>query len=74
MCYEGGNATGGDLAFTDVCAVGSFTGFTDSFGDTWTFTSSVDGTEWTIEWVNTYGESATSVLTNPNGWPFTLAD
>lgn len=70
-CYGGGTA-GGDLHFTDVCGVVSFTGFTDSFGDTWTYTSSISGEEWTIGWVNTYGESATSVVTFPGGVPFTL--
>ena len=74
-CYGGGTA-GGDLTFTEVCAEVSFTGFTDSFGDTWTYTSSIDetGTRWTITWDNTYGESATSVIINPAGWPFTLAE
>lgn len=70
-CYGGGSA-GGDLVFTDVCGVVSFTGFTDSFGDTWTYTSSISGEEWTIAWDNTYGESATSVITFPGGVPFTL--
>lgn len=73
VCYGGGTA-GGDLTFTEVCAEVSFTGFTDSFGDTWTYTSSISGNDWTIEWVNTYGESGKSVITNPAGWSFTLAD
>lgn len=72
-CYGGGTA-GGTLQFTDVCLEVKFTGFTDSFGDTWTYTSSVDGDEWTIAWVNTYDESATSVITFPGGVPFILAD
>lgn len=74
-CYGGGTA-GGDLTFDDVCEVVTFTGFTDSFGDTWTFSSSLsaDNTEWTIKWENTYGESATSVVVNPNGWSFDLGD
>ncbi|MEL6945545.1 MAG: hypothetical protein AAFO82_23060 [Bacteroidota bacterium] len=71
-CYGGGTA-GGDLTFKDVCEEVSFTGFTDSFGDTWTFDSSIDGEEWTIKWENTYGEAATSVLTFPGGVPFVLA-
>ncbi len=70
-CYNGGTA-GGNLTFTDVCAEVTFTGFTDSFGDTWTFNSSIDGEEWTIVWENTYGEAATSVVTFPGGVPFTL--
>ena len=74
-CYGGGTA-GGSLTFTDVCLEVSFTGFTDSFGDTWTFTSSVDGNAWNIDWVNTYGESASSTVFYPGGadWPITLAD
>lgn len=71
-CYGGGTAGGGNLAFTDVCNEVSFTGRTDSFGDTWTFTSEVKGNEWIIEWVNTYGEAGTSVIVNPNGWSFTI--
>lgn len=72
-CYGGGTA-GGNLTFTDVCLEVSFTGFTDSFGDTWTFDSNIDGNVWTITWENTYGESATSEIYYPGGadWPFTL--
>lgn len=72
-CYGGGSA-GGDLNFQEVCAVVSFTGFTDSFEDTWTYDSSIDGDEWTIAWENTYGESGTSVIKYPGGadWPITL--
>lgn len=70
-CYGGGTA-GGSLYFTDVCLEVFFSGFTDSFGDTWTFDSSIDGEEWTIKWENTYGEFATSVITFPGGVPFTL--
>lgn len=72
-CYGGGSA-GGDLNFTEVCAVVSFTGFTDSFSDTWTYTSSIDGENWTIQWVNTYDESGTTVVNFPGGVPFVLAD
>ncbi|PHN07228.1 hypothetical protein [Flavilitoribacter nigricans] len=75
-CY-GGNAAGwGTLAFTDVCEEVSFTGRTDNYGDTWTFTSSLsdDGTEWTINWVNTYGEAGTGTVINPAGWDFVLAE
>ncbi len=72
-CYGGGSA-GGSLFFQEICAEVSFTGFTDSFGDTWTFTSSIDGEEWTIGWENTYGEAATSVITFPGGVPFTLVE
>jgi len=73
-CYGGGTA-GGEILFTDVCTEVSFTGFVDSFGDTWTFDSSIDGNEWTINWENTYGEAGSTVLTYPNGdWPITLAE
>ena len=74
-CYGGGTASG-NLTFTDVCLDVSFTGFTDSFGDTWTYTSSIDGDAWTIAWVNTYGEAATSTIFYPGGadWPITLVD
>jgi len=71
-CYGGPLGSYGELEFTDVCAVVSFTGFVDNYGDTWTFDSEVDGNEWRITWENTYGESATSVITNPNGWGFTI--
>ncbi len=72
-CYGGGSSNWGALAFTDVCGVVGFTGFVDSFGDTWTFESSIDGAEWTIVWSNTYDEAGKVVLTHPSGaWPFTL--
>ena len=76
-CYGAGSvADSGSLTFGDVCAEVSFTGFVDSFGDTWTYTSSVDGNAWTIAWDNTYGESATSTIFYTGGadWPFTLAE
>ena len=72
-CYGGGSA-GGDLNFTEVCSEVSFTGFTDSFSDTWTYVSEINGEEWTIQWSNTYGEAATSVITFPGGVPFTLVE
>lgn len=71
-CYGGGVASG--MAFQEVCAVVSFTAFTDSFGDTWTFDSSIDGENWIINWENTYGESASSTVVFPGGVPFTLAE
>lgn len=70
-CY-GSTANQPGLTFSEVCAEVSFTGFTDSFGDTWTYNASIDGEEWTIAWENTYSESATSVITFPGGVPFTL--
>ncbi|MDH3245700.1 MAG: hypothetical protein OEM26_13865 [Saprospiraceae bacterium] len=73
-CYGGLAASWGTLSFKDVCNEVSFTGFTDNYGDTWEFTSEVNGSEWTISWVNTYGEAGTAVITNSGGadWPFTL--
>ena len=72
-CY-GSTANQPGITFDEVCAEVSFTGFTDSFGDTWTFTSSIDGNDWTIGWENTYGESANSVITFPGPVPFTLSE
>lgn len=71
-CYGGPLSNWGQLEFQDVCAVVSFTGTVDNYGDTWTFDSEVNGNEWRITWDNTYGESASSVIINPNGWPFTI--
>lgn len=71
-CYSGFIASSwGELQFTDVCEEVSFTGFVDNYGDTWEFTHSVDGNNWTITWSNTYDESGTSTIINPNGWGFT---
>lgn len=72
-CYGGGTA-GGALQFKEECSVVCFNGFTDSFGDTWTFDSSIEGDRWTIAWSNTYNESATSTVIFPGGVPFTLCE
>ncbi len=73
-CY-GSTADQPTLTFTEVCTVVSFTGFVDSFGDTWTYDSDIDGAVWRIAWENTYGESGQTFITNPSGaWPFTLAE
>lgn len=75
QCYGASSvASSRGIIFTDVCETVSFTGFTDDFGDTWTFDSSISGEEWTINWTNTYDESGNSVITFPGGVPFTLAD
>ena len=73
-CYGAPAASWGSLAFQDVCAEVSFTGVTDNYGDTWTFVSEIDdtGTRWTINWSNTFNESGSAVIINPNGWSFTL--
>lgn len=74
-CYGGGTNSGGTLAFSDVCTQISFTGFDNSFGDVHTFTSTIVGDQWTINWENTYGESGSVVITNPNGdWNLTIAE
>lgn len=72
-CYACCVATGPE--FTETCAEVEFTGFVDSYGDTWEFVSSIDGEEWTIFYNNAaWGETGTAVITWPGGVPFTLAD
>ena len=73
-CYGAGSvADSGGLTFEDVCNEVTFTGFTDDFGDTWTYISSIDGDRWTIQWDNTYGENGTAVIINNGGpWPISL--
>ena len=71
-CYGGTAAGWGSIAFTEVCAVVSFTGFTDNYGDTWNFISTINGNDWEIFWDNTYGESGQTAITFPGGVPFTL--
>ncbi len=74
-CYSATSiADSQGLTFDDVCLEVFFTGFTDDFGDSWTYDASVDGDDWTIVWENTYGEAATSVITFPGGVPFTMRD
>ncbi|MEZ4994234.1 MAG: hypothetical protein R2824_27675 [Saprospiraceae bacterium] len=70
-CYGGTNSNWGSLQFTDVCETVSFTGFTDAFGDTWTFDQTIEGEEWTITWSNTYGEAGKTVIYKPGGWNLT---
>lgn len=70
-CYGGTNSNWGTLQFNDVCKEVAFTGRVDAFGDTWTFTHSFSGEEWTIEWVNTYGEAGKAVITKTGGWGLT---
>ncbi len=74
ICYSPTSVADSEgITFTETCAEIAFTGFTDDFGDTWTFTSSITGNDWTIGWTNTYGESATSVVHWPTTIPFSLA-
>lgn len=73
VCYSATSvANSTSITFDDVCLEVFFTGFIDSFGDTWTFESDIDGNNWNISWVNTYGESAKSTVVFPGGVPFTL--
>ena len=75
VCY-GCCSASGDFNFVDVCGVVTLNDGADSYGDNWTFTSSISGDEWTIVWVNDYAgglENGTSVITFPGGVPFTLA-
>lgn len=71
ICY-GGPASDPGLTFNDVCLEVAFLGVTDQYGDTWTYDTSIDGESWIINWVNTYGEAANTVVTFPGGVPFTL--
>ena len=73
-CYGGGTANSTTLKCTNVCTKVSFTGYTDSFGDVWTYVSTIVGNDWTIEWSNTYGETGTAVIHYTGGadWPITL--
>ncbi|MEL6924049.1 MAG: hypothetical protein AAFO94_08375 [Bacteroidota bacterium] len=73
LCYDTTTDDWGSLKFEDICNKVSFVGLDDKFGNKWSFDSSVDGEKWTIEWSNNFGESGTTVITNPDGdWPFGL--
>ena len=75
-CYGGGGASG-DFTFVEVCTVVTLNDGTDSFGDSWSFSSVISGTDWTITWLNfTYAagvENGVTTITFPGGVPFTLA-
>jgi len=70
VCYGGSQTDWGTLQITETCGIVATIG-ADSFGDTWTITVvEVAGDKLTLKYDNTYGEAATTVLTNPNGdWP-----
>lgn len=73
VCYgEGKLADFADLKFTDTCKEVAFTGKTDSFGDKWSFDSSVEGDDWKISWQTSAEESGEVTITNPTGWDFTI--
>ena len=62
------------LKFTETCNEVAFTAKIDDFGEKWSFESEIDGNNWTITWENTFGEKGSTVVENPNGWDFTLAE
>lgn len=75
VCYKATDkADSGTLQFTDTCSEVDFTGSIDVLGDKWAFTSEIDGTEWKINWENTFGEKGSSTVINPDGWNFVLAE
>jgi len=75
-CYGPGSvADQTSITFGDVCGKVAFTGFVDSFGDTWTFSNvSIEGDRWTFRYDNTYSEGADVVIFNNSGgpWPITF--
>ncbi len=70
VCYGGSQTDWGTLQITETCGIIATIG-EDAFTDTWTITVvEVAGDKLTLKYDNTYGEAATTVLTNPNGdWP-----
>ena len=71
-CYGNNSSPTGNLTFTETCGTVAFTGFKDDLGATWTFNSSVDGSDWTIEWSNSEGEAGVTVLSFSSAVPFTV--
>lgn len=68
-CYGGPAQNYGTLTITDICNTLSIAG-ADNYGDSWSWSSfSVSGNEITFNWENTYGETGTTTLVNPDGWP-----
>ncbi len=70
-CYGGPAGSWGMLQLKDVCNQITIEG-TDNYGDSWSFSGvTVDGSNLTLEWTNTYGELGTTVLTRTDGtvWP-----
>ena len=59
--------------FTEACGVVSFEETIDAFGAKWTYSSKVDGNDWTITWENPdSGLGGVTVITFPDGVPFTV--
>lgn len=74
ICYNGFlPADWGTLTLVeDVCSRKLSYEGTDAYGDTWFIESlTVDGSDMTIEWLNTYDEGGTTTLTRTDGssWP-----
>lgn len=70
-CYGGTAANWGTLSVNDVCNVISVAG-ADNYGDAWDIkVDSVNGSDLTISWSNTYGEAGTTTITRTDGsdWP-----
>ena len=64
--------------FTDVCGFIDFDGTADQYGDTYSITNLVvsgDGSSITFDWINTFGDGGTTVLTRTDSktWPSTLS-
>jgi len=70
-CYGGGAASWGSLQISDVCNKLTVLGL-DNYDDTWTLgIDDISGSDLTIRWSNTYGETGTTTLTRTDGseWP-----
>lgn len=73
VCYEAGTIeNSSSLQFADYCDQLNYVGKTDSFGDVWTFSSTIDGNDWTINWSTSAGDAGKTVVTNPNGWDLVI--
>lgn len=69
-----GDPPAGAVRLVDVCGYLSFAGADNVYGDTWTMsnlTMSPDRTEITFDYINGYGDNATTTLTRTDGklWP-----
>ncbi|HIB37024.1 hypothetical protein [Mesonia sp.] len=71
-CWGDGPATG--IQFTHNCdQIIVDSSSSDQYGDSYFYEIvSVEGTEMVINWNNTYGDSGTATITNPDGWPEVL--
>jgi hypothetical protein len=74
-CWGDSPATGPNMRITWFCKNLIASG-PDQYGDSYTFTiTAVSGSQLTLNWVNTYGDSGTTVITRAGGanWPTILA-